>query len=427
MFINFAEAETYLTNRKSFGIKPGLERIKEMLHLLDHPERKVKGIHVAGTNGKGSTVQYMKNALTQNNYNVGVFVSPSADSLTGHMFINDHSIEEIEFVNLLNDVYPIISELDDKNKHPTEFEIITVLAFLYFADSVDIALIEAGMGGRGDTTNCFSPLISIITNVSLDHMMFLGNNLEDIAYQKAGIIKNNIPSVIGPMAEEALKVIQHESEMKSSSLLRYGQEFKIINSWDNGFIVESQVHKSANILLQMKGEHQKINASIAYMAILLLREIGFSIDLVSAVEGFKQTRFSGRFECIHQQPQIIIDGAHNEAGIKAFIQTANLLNNNHKKHIIFAAFKDKDIKKMLSELESHFETITLTTFENPRAASKELLSKYENLKNIEIIADWKKVIESVLMSQKTDTDYFVTGSLDFITIVKKFIDSKGNL
>lgn len=427
MFKNFAEAETYLTNRKSFGIKPGLERIKAMLHLLDHPERKIKGIHVAGTNGKGSTVQYMKNALIQNNYNVGVFVSPSASSFTGHMFINNHQIEEKEFVNLLNDMYPIISKLDNKHMHPTEFEIITVLAFLYFADSVDIALIEAGMGGRGDTTNCFTPLLSIITNVSRDHMMFLGNNLEDIACQKAGIIKGNIPAVIGPMSTEALKVIQHESEMKSSKLLRYGKEFKITDSKDNGFMVESRKHRSGNISLQMIGEHQKLNASIAYMALLLLREMDFSIDLDLVLDGFKQTKFPGRFELIHKLPRIVIDGAHNEAGIQAFIKTTILLNSKNKKHIVFAAFKDKDIKTMISELDGHFDTITLTTFENHRAASTELLSKYATSQNIEVVEDWKKMIESVLTSPKKDTDYFVTGSLDFITIVKKFIDSNRNV
>lgn len=178
MFTNFQEIESFFNSRKSLGIKPGLDRIKKLLQLLDNPQDRIQAIHIAGTNGKGSTVHFIKDALQANGYHVGIFTSPSFSGLTGHMFIDNSAIPETKFVKLCNEIYPFIVQLDNENKSPTEFEIITALAFVYFSAHVDIVLVEAGMGGREDTTNCFQPLISIITNVARDHTAFLGNSLE---------------------------------------------------------------------------------------------------------------------------------------------------------------------------------------------------------------------------------------------------------
>src|SRR5690625_3069641 len=179
----------YFTKRDEFGIKPGLERIHRLLELLGNPEKEIKAIHIAGTNGKGSTIQFMKNVLINNGYDVGVFTSPSFYGIRGHIEHNRSFIDNELFLHILELMKPAIKQLDDEENHPTTFEIITAVAFMYFKEHVDIVLVETGMGGREDTTNCFTPILSVITNVDFDHVGFLGDTLEEITAHKAGIIK----------------------------------------------------------------------------------------------------------------------------------------------------------------------------------------------------------------------------------------------
>lgn len=425
MFNNFKEVETYFNERKSFGIKPGLDRIKGLLQLIHNPENKIKGIHVAGTNGKGSTIQYIKNALIQNGYQVGVFVSPSPNDLTEHIFINEKSIEKETFIRLLNDMYPFITKLDAQNEHPTEFEIITALAFLYFAESVDIALIETGMGGREDTTNCFLPLLSIITNVSRDHMGFLGDSVEEIAFHKAGIIKYNTPAIIGPMQDVAMNVIEREADIVQAKLYRYNEEFfiekekKELDSQDFTWVDHS--NNKLIVSVQMTGKHQQINASLAIMALVKLDEQGFAINIEDALKGIEETTFQGRFELISKSPSIILDGAHNEAGIRSLIDAAKSVATIDQKHAVFAAFKDKDLQTMLDLLSSYFDSITLTTFDHPRAATVEDLMKYANMDKTEIIEDWEEAIKGMIDCSNSGISHVITGSLHFIMEVRNYL------
>ncbi len=196
-------------------MKPGLDRIRKLLHFLGDPQGKVTAIHVAGTNGKGSTIQYIKHGLIANSCRVGVFQSPSMDGVKGHISVNHRKVPEETIITLMNQIYPFIQRLDQEQNAPTSFEIITAIAFLHFADDVDVALIEAGMGGRYDTTNCFDPVMSIITNIEKDHTAFLGTTLGEIAWQKAGIIKEKRPVIAGEMNEEAYKSIIAEAIQKT--------------------------------------------------------------------------------------------------------------------------------------------------------------------------------------------------------------------
>ncbi|ASK63062.1 bifunctional folylpolyglutamate synthase/dihydrofolate synthase [Virgibacillus phasianinus] len=422
MFNHYHEVETFFNQRKSFGIKPGLDRIKSLLKMLLNPEQKIQAIHVAGTNGKGSTIQYINNALRRNDYRVGRFISPSANGLTDHIFVNDDPISQKKFTKLMNEMYPYISQLDEQNNHPTEFEIITALAFLYFAESVDIALIEAGMGGREDTTNCFLPLLSIITNVSHDHMAFLGNTVEKIALHKAGIIKMQTPVIIGPMAAPAMQVMEREAASLQAKLYRYGMEFNSADEGQSHFIWKDRwKHNELNVSIQMIGKHQQVNASLAVMAVMLLSEQDYKIDLGKALNGIFHTTVPGRYELVNENPRIVLDGAHNEAGILSFIQAVNSIPSNHNKHVIFAAFKDKDIYNMIHLLSNQFGSIALTTFDHPRAATIDDLANFANTDNVTLENDWMKMLERVVNTPKPDTDYFVTGSLNFIAKVRKFL------
>lgn len=427
MFEHFHQVEIFFKSRKKHGMKPGLDRMHKLLKLLDNPQEEVKAIHVAGTNGKGSTIQYLKNALIFNGYHVGVFTSPSLEGLIGYISIDNEMIPEIEFTKLANDIYPYIQQLDDELNHPTEFEIITVIAFMYFAEYVDIALIETGMGGREDTTNCFLPILSIITNVEQDHTAFLGESFESIAYHKAGIIKENIPVVLGEMSEEALTIVSKEASVKNAQLyqLTIDFDYSIINDAPLYQIFDwiSSSNQKLEVSIQTTGRHQVKNASLAIMALKLLGPNHLTLDWGSSLKGLYHTQIPGRFELVRNNPVIVLDGAHNPAGVHAFVETLTTKYKYEEKHLIFAAFKDKDLPSMLNDLVKYFSTIILTTFDHPRAASAEDLQLITSHENVRIIHDWKEAV-GPLSCREDGSCYFVTGSLYFIANVRKYFELK---
>jgi len=409
--------EEFFKNRKILGIKPGLERINRLLGLLGNPQVNMKAIHVAGTNGKGSTVQYIKNALQANGYQVGVFTSPSFHGLTGHLYLNDEQISEKKFLTLLNEVFPQVEKLDQQGNAPTEFEIITALGFLYFSKTADIALIETGMGGREDTTNCFMPIMSIITNVSMDHTHFLGDTLAKIAYHKAGIIKKHNPVIVGDLKKEALEVIEQEIQLKHSPYTLLGKDFFYQQKEGNKFLWNYE-DIEFDVQLMMNGVYQIKNASVALMAVVMLKKMDWHLDMKKAVHGINETTVPGRFEIVHEHPLIILDGAHNPAGIQSFLNTVNKLDIP-KDNLIFAAFKDKDVKTMLNILNGHFNNVILTTFDHPRAMKAEELSKYIDSEAVYTTKDWQLSISRIVEDKSSAC--CITGSLDFISRVRAYL------
>ncbi|WP_188453504.1 bifunctional folylpolyglutamate synthase/dihydrofolate synthase [Virgibacillus oceani] len=423
MFKNFQQVETFFENRKRFGIKPGLDRINQLLRLLDNPQNKINAIHVAGTNGKGSTISYLKAALMSNGLQVGVFTSPSMEGLTGHIFIGNTPIDEQKFIALLNEMLPAIYELDKKENYPSEFEIITALAFVYFAKNVDFCVIETGMGGREDTTNCFTPLLSIITNVAKDHIAFLGDTLEKIAYHKAGIIKEKVPVIIGDMQKSAYAVMYNEAIQKNAPIKQLSNDFtyEIIDHTPHlqTFLWRDNYYQF-KVAIQMSGEHQLKNASLAIMALVQLEYLGYQLDWSKALSGIRKVIVPGRFEMVWEKPIVIIDGAHNEAGIKSFIQTVLSEYPEKERHLIFAGFKDKELEKMLNLLSDHFVTITVTTFNHPRAAAGEDLYHMLQMNGKIVSSNWKDSLEKIKACDSNNQIFFVTGSLHFIAICRKY-------
>lgn len=424
MFINYDDIKTFFNERKSFGIKLGLERIEKLLDLLDNPQHNVTAIHVAGTNGKGSTINYIKDALVSNSYDVGIFTSPSMCGLTGHILHNGYAINKAEFMVLFNKVYPKICQLDEAGDHPTEFEIITCMAFLYFENRVDIALIETGMGGREDTTNCFQPIFSIITNISKDHTNFLGDSIVEIASHKSGIIKENTPVIIGGMDYQALKIVQKEVLEKKAKAYQINKDFHYTNitqinnkqqfKWNYG-------EKEIELEIHMQGKHQVENSSLALTALYLLKKSGFTIQIDLAIKSMENSTVPGRFEIVSQRPTIILDGAHNVAGIESFLQTVKENYNEMDKHLIFAGFYDKEMNIMLNQLSSSFESIALTSFNHSRAAEAIELYNLTNSKLKYVINDWRDAIGKILNSKASSDVYFITGSLNFIIQVRHYI------
>ncbi|WP_106497013.1 bifunctional folylpolyglutamate synthase/dihydrofolate synthase [Lentibacillus sp. Marseille-P4043] len=422
MFENFQQVQNFFANRKKFGIKPGLDRMKRLLQLLDNPQNKLNAIHVAGTNGKGSTINYVKDALRFNGYHVGVFTSPSLDGLTGHVLLDDQAIPEKTFISLVEEMYPAIQELDNANNHPTEFEIITALAFVYFVDRVDFALIETGMGGLQDTTNCFTPMLSIITNVARDHIAFLGDTIKEIAHHKAGIIKRNIPVIVGEMDQEALAVMKHKAMSLHAPFYQFAKEFKMKSLEQSAYgqrFEWTNTTTKMNVSLNMNGNHQQMNASLAMMALVLVERYDYSINWDKALAGIHQSQLPGRFELVHHNPTIIIDAAHNTAGIQSFIQTVLQNYADRERYLIFAGFRDKELDRMLNQLSAHFTQITLTTFDHSRAESVEALYHSASFKNKLINKDWLNAIADI-SNKPSNACYFITGSFHFISLVRKY-------
>lgn len=424
MFENMKEIESFFSSRMSAGIKPGLARMKKMLAYVGHPEKKIDFIHVTGTNGKGSTIQFIKQGLLANNIDVGVFTSPSLNGLLGHITINNQVISGEDFITHVNKLMPKIKEMDKNNESPTEFEIITTVAFMHFSQNVSLALIEAGMGGRGDTTNCIFPLLSIITNVSIDHTNFLGTTLEAITNEKAGIIKEKIPVIIGSKNPKVSSILREQAKLKRAPFLRLGEQFRIDHVRDQDLLTYDLYikDKKYELSLEAGGIFQVQNSALALVALLELKKLGFPINLRRAITAFAQLRIPGRFETIQTNPKIIVDGAHNVSAVKAFIETINhRLPKNHKK-LIFSAFKDKQIPAMLLELSSVFDDIILTSFDHPRAASlKDLNTISETLGLRAKTLPLEAILPKILKEQNEKT-YVFTGSIHFINIIQRYFN-----
>ena len=418
LFYTYEEAEIFFNDRKKLGIKPGLKRIKQLLEWLDHPQKKVKAIHIAGTNGKGSTVHYLSNALKANGYKTGVFTSPSLHGLTGHFYLNSTQMSKVELITFLNTVYPYIVKMDEAGDAPTEYEILTAISWLFFSKHADIALVEAGMGGREDTTNCFLPIVSIITNVSLDHTKFIGSTLPEIAYHKAGIIKNQVPVILGEMTGEVRKVMDQEIQKNKSHAFFLGETYHYEKQIENKFIWKWN-NREQTITLRMAGEHQIKNASITLMTLSILKQLNWNINKDQSIEAIERTTIPGRFEKIMDKPTILIDAAHNPAGIGAFISTIKEFYDPQNINVVFAAFKDKDIESMLGQLMHQFNNITLTEFAHPRSMRVSDLETCAYKYNINITKNWQEEAHKAL--QSTHAIHCFTGSFQFVSVVRDYL------
>ncbi|HLQ73365.1 MAG TPA: folylpolyglutamate synthase/dihydrofolate synthase family protein [Bacillota bacterium] len=411
---------SFFNRREKYGIKPGLDRIHKLLELINNPEKEIKAVHIAGTNGKGSTIQFMKRALIESGYNVGVFTSPSFNGLVGHIENNDTFIDERTFLNILQEIMPAIESLDSENNHPTSFEIITAVAFQYFKNHVDIVLVEAGMGGLEDTTNCFTPILSIITNIDYDHIGFLGETLEEIARHKAGIIKHSVPVVTGEKKTIPNVIIRQKAEEMKAELIETEKEVSIKVLEQNKELTTfdwSFRHVDQRITHHLLGAYQTDNCSLALTALVMLQD-SLDLDWVKIKKAIKNVQIQGRFEEVLKEPSIIIDGAHNMAGVESFVNSVQLLNERKERKLLLAMFKDKDVEGALSRLEEVFQKMVVTTFDHERAAEADELLKMLTNAQAEKSRSWKQSIDELI---ENDEQAYITGSLHFITRVRDYI------
>ena len=421
----------YRTDQPHFG----LERMVELLALRGNPHLKFKVIHIGGTNGKGSTIAFLKKMLEKLGLRVGVFSSPYLIHYTDQISINGESIPEARLEALMADYQSFLGgEVAVNLQGITEFEIITAIAYDYFAsEQVDVAIMEVGMGGLLDSTNVCQPILTGITTIGLDHVALLGNTLEAIAEQKAGIIKQGIPLVTGRIAPEALVVIDHIAAGKDAPRLAYGADYQVRHQES---VVTGEVFDYTSSLRQghfqtgLLGLHQIENAG---MAIALLdtfcqedgREL-VSNDLLA--QTLEETSWPGRLEVVSRDPLMILDGAHNPHAIKALVATLQERFADYHKEILFTCIKTKALEDMLDLLGAMPDTeLTLTHFDDSRATDESVLKEAAKSRNLSY-QDWQDFLEQKLTDKKEErkTVRIVTGSLYFLSQVRAYLMERKN-
>ncbi|WP_042382092.1 bifunctional folylpolyglutamate synthase/dihydrofolate synthase [Geobacillus kaustophilus] len=427
MVRTYEEAVAWIHGRLRLGIKPGLKRMEWMMEKLGHPERRVRAVHIGGTNGKGSTVAYLRSILQVAGYSVGMFTSPYVEQFNERISINGQPIRDEEIVELVQTIKPLADELEQTELGgPTEFEVITAMMLYYFGKQniQDIVLIEVGLGGRLDSTNIIYPLVSVITNVSYDHMNILGDTLDQIAAEKAGIIKSGIPLVTAVNEPEAWDVIAKTAAERKAKTYRLGVDFTVSDRQatveGEQFSLVTPFAEYRDLRIQMPGAHQVENAAVAVMAAELLR-LGYSflIDPEHIADGLATAAWPGRFERVSGNPLIILDGAHNEAGIRSLVETVRAHYPDKHVHVLFAALTDKPLERMIRQLDELADTITFTTFDFPRAAAAEQLADLSSHPQKAVTGDWVGWISEKKNQMGSDELMLITGSLYFISEVRK--------
>lgn len=397
MYINIDDLLNDLYKRTAS--KSDRSRIHNALATLNNPHLNLKAIQIAGTNGKGSTTNYVAHILMEEGYTVGTFTSPHLIVHNDRIRVNGVNICDDDLLRLANTYMPVFDEYG-----LNMFEIDFILAIYYFLEqNVDYAIFEAGMGGRLDATTELNPLVCCITNIGMDHIQFLGDTLEAIAYEKACILKPNIRCVTSENKKECLDVFEKQA-MEVGASIKMVKPLEVVE-YPN---LKLRYH-DLDLVLGDVALYQRYNAATALGIIEELRHLGINISDGSIIEGFKYP-WAGRFEKVSKEPNIYVDGAHNDEGIKALCETIKAYHM--PTYIVFAALKDKPVDCMLEELRKVSEEVVVTTFENKRASHKE---DYPNA--YQFFEDYTKAIEYLKTKKGL---LIITGSLYFVSLVKDY-------
>lgn len=412
--MNYTETLNFIHSFKGNGRRPQLERMRWLLRQAGEPQSHYPTVHIVGTNGKGSTTSYLQNILTKSGYQVGTFTSPYITRFNERISINGTEIPDKDLISLVAKAQVLLNDLEEHTDfgRPTEFELVTLLMFLYFdLKQVDMAIIEAGIGGRLDSTNVLSPELAICTSIGFDHTETLGNSLLDIANHKAGVMRENTPILLGRVSAEVEHFFNQKSHDLQAPLAIIDRKIQLLPK-DNQTIQISYDHwESPNLKLPMLGQHQENNAGLAVTAAHLLAQTFSKITDKSIQEGIEETHWPGRSEWIGNN--IYLDGAHNPQGIASLKQVLKDNFANRRVHILFAGLRRKPLADLLEELRDY--DITVTSFDFFEALP---LDDYpQDFKRAADYRDWLAQAESA----NSDDLFVVTGSLYFISAVRNHL------
>lgn len=431
--MNYNEALQFIHESHKFGMRLGLDNIKKLLELLGNPQNNLKIIHVAGTNGKGSTCSFISSILKESGYKVGLYTSPFLETFTERIRVNGENIREEEvgkIVSLIKEKIEIM--VSEGYSYPTEFEIVTAMAFYYYnQEKVDFVALEVGLGGRYDATNVIDkPVVSAITSISLDHTGILGDTLAKIAFEKGGIIKENCPTIVYPQQEEASEVIKNICAEKKSKYIECDfKNIEIKSSNINSQIYNCNINgkELRDLEIKLIGAHQIKNSIVALNVIEYLNDIKITnISEENIRKGLLETKWPGRIEKISENPMFIIDGAHNEEGAKSLANSIDKYFENKNKILVIGMLEDKDIDSVLDLLIPKFNKVITTTPDNPRAIDANKLKEKIERYNIEVTCkpNIKEAVDYALEISNKDDVIISAGSLYMIGNVRTIIVNK---
>ncbi|SOC36433.1 bifunctional folylpolyglutamate synthase/dihydrofolate synthase [Ureibacillus acetophenoni] len=394
------------------SIKPGLDSIIHALMLLGNPHKDLNVVHIAGTNGKGSTLSFIENIALAHGLTVGKFMSPCIIDVHDQIQINGVPITEQE----MNEIFSFFKESNIEGLL-TDFELLTCAAFVHFNNKqVDLVLLEAGMGGREDSTNVIMPIVSVIPSISLEHTRFLGNSIESIAGHKAGIIKKNRPVVIGNLPNSAIEVIEKEAVSKDAPLYRLGIQFQVeLTSTGDRYINERKSIHIEEIHRSLLGNHQSSNMALAITSFLEVADyFQLSIDIDKVRKAIANTKVPGRFEEVINN--VYFDGAHNPESATQLVRTIEKHFPSEKIIFVVGMLADKDVKSVLSILETTSNHFYFVDFSNPRAMNAEEMFNLSNATEKHVLKDYLPFIQKASLSNgKT----IVTGSLYLLAEIRQ--------
>lgn len=427
---NYHDAVAYIHSRPRLKKETTQKRILNLLNKLGNPQRQVTVIHVVGTNGKGSVVAYLMNLLMGIKQRVGTYTSPFMIRFNERISIDGKPIPDEDLLELVNFVKPIIEKIDefDSELGPSEFEVVTALMYLYFAQKkVDLAIVEAGIGGENDSTNVDDKAImTIITTIGMDHMKLLGNTIEEIARTKAGIISVGTDTIVGEVSDQALDEINSIATKKGSNLIVANRDFSVKNSGKQIFSYQSLGLTINRIKIKMLGQFEIEDAGVAIAAFTKLNQSRFRLDNVQIIENIKKqiqkTTWIGRMEPIRQNPLIIIDGAHNVPAVQRLKESLGEYGN-YQIDLVMSVFADKQYQEMLSILESMPNVNLYLTSFVPDEKRKVADFSFVDESRITYCPKWKSLINKLEKKDVNNAQRMVviTGSLLFISEVRKHL------
>lgn len=433
MVETYAEALAFIHGRDRFKKKPTLTRMREFMAILGNPQDQLTMIHVAGTNGKGSTVAFLRDMFMAEGQTVGTFTSPFITRFNERISTDGVPISDADLLATVQRLEPVVAQLDAElgPEGPTEFEIDTALMFVYFAQHpVDVVVVEVGLGGLYDSTNIITPVVSVITTIGMDHMKILGDTIPKIAAQKAGIIKPGVPVVCGRLTPDALAVMDQTASQKSTDVRALGRDYQVKNQpepgWGERFAYTWGDHRWRHLQIDLLGPYQIDNAATALTAFITYhQQKKLPMAIAEIREGLQHTVWPGRFERLATEPVIAIDGAHNEPAMVELVRSLHEHFNQHDVYIILAVLADKQYDEMVKTLMKVRNVhVIVTQFQGPgkRAAAtpQSLEDAVASHKRITMAPDWPTALKQALANISADDLILLTGSLYFISEVRQY-------
>ncbi|MFZ5597807.1 MAG: bifunctional folylpolyglutamate synthase/dihydrofolate synthase [Bacillota bacterium] len=425
--MTYREAIDYLQNLTKFGFNFGLGRITELLRRFDNPHRKLRVIHIGGTNGKGSTTAMISSILKESGYRAGAFTSPHLHSYTERYSINGRHITEEGLAGLIEEMKPHLEKMVEEGfEHPTEFEVGTAMAFLYFyREKVDFLVLEVGLGGAIDSTNVVVPAVSVITNVAMDHMDYLGNTIREIAGIKAGIIKKGVP-VVTAATGEALDVILDRAGELEAPVTVVGRDVR----WrEAGCGVNGQkldVHglrgDYSDIFLPLLGGHQQVNAATAIAAVEVLADLDLIKPGIAVKEGIAATYWPARLEIINQSPVVVIDAAHNYDGAVSLRRAIADYFPGKRVVLVIGMLGDKERSKVVAELAPSAAAVVVTKPNSPRAGDWEQMAVEARryVESVVTIEDIREAVRAGMDAAGPEDVVVITGSFYMVAEAREY-------